>query len=123
MNYIILCLGIFILLTGFIILINPKIVFNLFRNNLESLGLYAIAIVARVILGIALIAYATQSEFPIVFQILGWLSIIAAAFLGAVGRSRFQQLLMWVTGIRLVYARSGGILAILFGGFLIYAVV
>lgn len=123
MYYMILGFGILILLSGLLILINPNVVFNLLRNNLESLSLYAIAITVRLVLGIVLIAYATVSKFPIIFQILGWLSIIAAVFLGAMGRPRFQQVLLWVTGIKPVYARFTGILAMLFGGFLIYAIV
>lgn len=123
MYYMILGFGILILLSGLLILINPNVVFHLLRDNLESLSLYAIAITVRLVLGIVLIAYATVSKFPIIFQILGWLLIIAAVFLGVMGRSRFQQVLIWVTGIKPVYARFTGILAMLFGGFLIYAIV
>ena len=123
MSYIILLLGIAILLLGVVILVNPDSIFGLIRSHSESLGLHVLAVVGRLVLGIALITYSAESHYPVALQALGWLTITAAVILGIMGRSRFKGLMTWALSFASTFGRFAGFGAILLGGFLIYAVV
>jgi hypothetical protein len=122
MNYIIILFGIATIVAGIIIVINPATVFGLLRRKLESLGLHISAVVVRIILGAALIICAAESKYPTAILILGWISIVAAAVLGIMGRTKFKRLMSWALNVAPSFGRLGGLLAILFGGFLIHAV-
>ena len=123
MNYIVILFGAATVVAGIIIVINPESVFGLMRRKLESLGLHILAVVIRIIIGVALIMYATESKYPAAILILGWISIVAASVLGIMGRTNFKRLMSWALSLAPSFGRIGGLLAILFGGFLIYAVV
>ncbi len=122
MIYVILVFGSLISFLGAVMLIRPDLVTGFFRRNSNSLGLHVLAVVVRLILGAALITYATESKYPVVFQIIGWFSVGAAIILGAIGRSRFKVLMNWALSSALSLMRIAGLSAALLGGFLIYAV-
>lgn len=123
MSYLILFFGVLILLSGAMILLNPDPVFGLFRRHGESSGFHVMAVVVRLILGIALVRYAAESKYPLALQILGWLSLVAAMVLAVMGRTRFKRLLTWALSFTSPLARIAGFFGMVFGGFLIYAVV
>jgi len=123
MNYIIILFGTATIVAGIIILINPETVFGLMRRKSESLGLHILAVVVRIILGVALIVYATESKYPTAISILGWISIVAASVLGIMGQANFRRLMSWALSLAPPFGRIGGLLAILFGGFLIHAAI
>ena len=123
MNYIIILFATATIVAGIILVINPETIFGLLRRKLESLSLQILAVVVRVILGVALIMYATESRYPTAILILGWISIVAASVLGIMGRTNFKRLMSWALSVAPSFGRIGGSLAILFGGFLIHAVV
>jgi hypothetical protein len=123
MNYIIMLFGTATIVTGIIIVINPESVFGLMRRKLESLGLHILAVVVRIIIGVALIMCAAESKYPTTILILGWISIVAASVLGIMGRNNFRRLMSWALSLKPSFGLIGGFLAILFGGFLIHAVV
>ncbi len=120
--YLIIAFSTATIIAGLIILINPEIIFGLLRRNLESLSLHVLAVVVRIILGLALVVCAAASRFPTAVLVLGWVSIVAAAVLAIVGRKNFKRLMSWALGLTPYLGRIGGVLAILFGTFLIYAV-
>ena len=123
MNYIILLFGAATLIAGIIIVINPETVFGPIRRNSESLSLHILAVVVRIIIGVALIVCAAESKYPATILIIGWVSIVAASVLGIMGRTNFMRLMSWALSVAPSFGRIGGFLAILFGGFLIHAVV
>ena len=110
-------------IAGIIILVNPEIIFGLLRNNLEKVSLQVIAIGIRLVIGILLIQYASESKFPTVIEIIGWLSIAAAVAFSAIGRRHFLSLMSWAFSLLKPYGRVGGLFAMTFGGFLVYAFV
>ena len=122
MYYIILVFGILTLLAGLVIVVKPDGIFGILRTHLESLSLHVLAVVVRIILGVALITYAADSKYPIILEILGWISLAAAIGLGIIGRAKFQSLMKWALNLGSPYGRTGGFIGILFGGFLIHAV-
>ena len=123
MNYIIILFSTATILAGIIIVINPETVFGLIRRNLESISLHVLAVVIRIIVGVALIMCAAESKYPTAILIIGWISIVAASVLGIMGRTNFKRLMSWALSVAPPFGRLGGFLAILFGGFLIHAVV
>jgi len=123
MNFIIILFGTATIVADIIIVINPETVFGLMRRNLESFGLHILAVVVRIIIGVALITCAAESKYPTTILILGWVSIVAATVLGVMGRTNFRRLMSWALGLAPSFGRIGGLLAILFGGFLIHAVI
>ena len=123
MNYLIILFGTATIVAGIFIVIKPETVFGLIRRNFESLGVHILAVVIRIIIGVALVMVAAESNYPTALLIIGWISIIAASILGMMGRTNFKRLMSWALGVVPSFGRIGGVIAILFGAFLIHAVV
>ncbi|MFC1494044.1 hypothetical protein ACFL6W_02080 [Thermodesulfobacteriota bacterium] len=123
MTYIILIFGILVLLGGLIILIKPDYIISIFRKFKNSFGFHFIAVIARIILGIALITGSCNSKYPLILQILGWFTLAAALVLGLMGRKRFIKMIEWTVELSQTCKRIMGFFGILFGCFIIYAVI
>ena len=111
------------LLTGILIVINPEVIFGFLRNNLDKLVLHILAVVIRIVLGSLLIYQSSISKFPLVIEVIGWLSIVAAILLAVMGGRNFNRLMSWALSLSKPFGRVGGVLAVAFGAFLIYAFV
>lgn len=123
MQYFIALFGVLIILVGLWLLIGPGQVFSYLDKYAGSLSLQLIAVFGRLLLGIVLIAYAAQTKFPVFLEFLGWLAVVAGITLAVIGRPRFKRIVkLLVAAIELPVVRVGGVLAGLFGAFLIYAV-
>ncbi len=123
MTLLIIIFGALTLLAGIVIVINPELIFGFLRNNLDKLGLHILAVVVRLILGALLICQSNVSKFPFVIEFIGWISIVAAIFLAVMGRRNFNRLMSWALSLSKPFGRVGGVLAVAFGAFLIYAFV
>ena len=108
---------------GILIVVDPEMVFSPFRRNSDSRYLHVMAVVGRIVLGTALIMCAKISRCPTTLLLIGWTSIVAALVLGFMGRTNFKRLMSWALNLSPVFMRAGGWIAVLFGGFLVYAVV
>ena len=122
MNYVILVFAVIMLITGAIILVNPMTVFGLMSTHSKSLKLHVFAVVVRLFVGAVLITSAQNSKFPLTFEVLGGLFILAGIILSVIGRNKFKKLVEWAMNLVPLYGRASGAFAILFGGFLGYAV-
>lgn len=87
----------------------------------QSYGMY-VAVVVRLILGAALIVVAPVSQFPMIFQALGWIVIIAAVGLIVIGRERLRSVIAWFEGFSSLIIRVWLLFGLAFAGFLIYGV-
>jgi len=123
MALLIIIFGALTLLAGIVIVISPEVIFGFLRNNLDKLVLHILAVVVRLFLGVLLICQSNISEFPFVIEVIGWLSIVAAIFLAVIGRRNFNRLMSWALSLSKPFGRVGGVLAVAFGAFLIYAFV
>ena len=123
MTVLIIIFGALTLLAGIVIVINPENIFGLLRKNIEKLELQILAVVVRLILGALLIYQSGASKFPLVIEIVGWLSIVAAIFFAVIGRNNFIRIISWALSLAKPFGRVGGVLAVCFGAFLIYAFV
>lgn len=85
-------------------------------------GIY-IAVVVRLVLGAALIIVAPTSLFPIAFQALGVIAIVAAIALVLMGRERIRRLIAWWSErFSAPMIRLWLLFGVAFGGFLVYGV-
>lgn len=123
MTLLIIIFGALTLLAGIVLGINPQVIFGLLRNHLEKPLLHILSVVIRLVLGALLITQANMSRFPFVIEVLGWLSIVAAICLGVMGRRNFNRLMLWALSLSKPLSRVGGIIAVGFGAFLVYAFV
>ena len=123
MTYIILIFGMLVLLGGLILLIKPDCVINIFIKYKNSLGFHSGAVIARIILGIALVAGSPNSRHPLILEVLGWITLAAAVILSFMGRNRFIKMIDLVIGTPQTLKRVMGFFGILFGCFFIYAVI
>ena len=123
MTIFVILFAVLTLLAGLVISINPEYVFGFLRKHLESIGLYILAIGVRLLLGVLLIYLSGVSRFPLVIEIIGWISIVAALVFLAIGRAKFNKLMTWALSLVKPLGRVGGVFAMAFGAFLIYAFV
>jgi hypothetical protein len=84
-------------------------------------GIYA-AVIVRLVLGLALIIAAPDSRFPLIFQALGWIAIVAAVALALMGRQGIRRLVAWFERFSPASIRLWLLSGTAFGGFLIYGV-
>ena len=85
-------------------------------------GIY-IAVISRLVLGAALIGVAPASSFPIVFQPLGWIAIVAAVALAVAGRQRLRRFIAWWSErFSASIIRLWLLFGLAFGAFLVYGV-
>ena len=88
----------------------------------KSWGIY-IAVIVRLVLGAALIIVAPASQFPIVFQALGVIAIVAAIALLLMGRERMRRVIAWFSErFSAPIIRLWLLFGVAFGGFLVYGV-
>jgi hypothetical protein len=88
----------------------------------KNWGIY-VAVVARLLLGAALIVVAPESRFPLVFEILGWFAIVAAVIMLFAGRVRLRRFVAWFEQSSQTMIRVWLLFGIAFGAFLVYGVV
>ena len=122
MNNVILVFAGIMLITGAIILVKPTTVFGLMSTYSKSLQLHVFAGVVRLSLGIVFVTSAQSSKFPFTLEVIGGLFIAAGIILFVIGRNKFEKLVGWALNLVPKYGRAGGVFAILFGGFLVYAI-
>ena len=85
-------------------------------------GIY-VAVIVRLVLGSALIVVAPASRFPVVFQVLGLLTIVAAIVVALMGRERIRRFLAWFSErFSAPVIRLWLLFGIAFAGFLVYGV-
>ena len=123
MTVLIIIFGALTLLAGIVIVINPEVIFGFLRNNLDKLVLHILAVVVRLVIGVLLIYQSSISKFPFVIEIIGWFSIVAAIIIAVMGRRKFNRLMSWALSLSKPLGHVGGVLAVAFGAFLIYAFV
>jgi len=88
----------------------------------KSWGIY-VAVIVRLILGSALIIVAPASLFPIVFQVLGVIAIVAAIVLLLMGRERMRRFIAWFSArFSAPIVRLWLLFGAAFGGFIVYGV-
>ena len=123
MSILIIIFGLLMLLAGISLITKPEIIIRVLRENSNKLWLHIGAVVVRLLLGALLIYQASVSRFPVTMEVIGWIAIFAAIVFTIIGRNNFKRLISWAFSLVEPFGRIGGVLAICFGSFLIYAFV
>jgi hypothetical protein len=121
MTFFIILFGTVIIIAGIIIIFNPDYIFGFLKKHIAKLGMHIAAIVIRLLLGALFISQAGVSKYPLTMEIIGWISIIAAVILAVMGRNNFNRIMSWALSLAKPVGRIGGLFAVGFGAFLIYA--
>ena len=123
MNVFVILFGLFIIVMAGFMALNPKRFTDIMLQFSDSVWMHVGAVAVRIVLGIVLILVADQSRFPMALHIIGWIAIVAGVMIALVPHAKFTQLIHWVFSKLARYTRIAAIFALLFGGFLIYAVI
>ena len=102
-------------------MINPQTIFGFLRKNIENPVIQLFAILVRLVIGILLITQSNLSRYPLAIEIIGWILIVAGISLALIGPVNFRQLMSWVLKKFAAFGQIAGVIAIAFGGFLVYA--
>lgn len=84
-------------------------------------GMY-LAVVSRLVLGVALLAAAPDAGLPAVFRVIGWLSIIAAIAIPIIGREKIGGLIRWLGSRPGSVVRLWLLVGLALGGVLVFGV-
>lgn len=107
-----------ICLTGIIL---PAQLLHAVRAAWQYHAALFVAIMVRLTVGALLVLAAPQSRYPLALETLGWLAIVAALLIPAVGRKRIGQLLNWWCLRSALGVRMWSLAGLAFGCFLVYA--
>ena len=112
--------GLAITSLGLLESLHPRKLIGLVSGPWQSgAGIY-LAVGLRLAFGLVLIGASTESRFPAAFQILGAVSLAAAAAIPVLGKSRLQRFVNWWTARPMGFIRAWGLGAAGFGAFLVY---
>ena len=92
--------------------------FGVLKRNRDDIGAHVLGVVVRLGLGVFLVVQSSVSKSPLVIEILGWLSIVAAMGPALIGRRNFHRLIAWSLLWVKPMGRIAGALAVVFGAFL-----
>ena len=123
MIQVIIFFGVLVFVAGILLLVRPSLIIGFLESKGDRVWVYSAAVFTRVVLGLFLVGQAVNSKFPLIIEILGWVSLAAGLFLGLLGRDRFTRFMRWIIEKVKPFAPLGGLFAALFGGFLVYAFV
>ncbi len=106
---------------GAIVIVKPAVAHDLTRLFADKTGMW-IATAIRAVLGLGLLAAASDSKAPIVLSILGLLILIVAIAMPILGLERHRKMIDWWLARRRTVEMLCGIAAIVFGVALIYLI-
>ena len=122
-KFIVLAIGVTVIVLAGWGIFAPEKLMTIVKSAMDKYcGIYT-AVIVRLALGSALIIVAPASLFPIVFQALGVIAIVAAIALVLMGRERIRRFLAWWSerfSVQIV--RLWLLFGVAFGGFLVYGV-
>lgn len=100
----------------------PDKILKLVNGALQKDWGIHVAVLARLLLGAALIIAAPQSRFPLIFEILGWIAVVAAVVILFMGRGRLRKFVAWFERFSPAMIRVWLLFGIAFGAFLVYGI-
>ena len=121
MKILVLIIGIIIALAGIVGVADPSVPLEIGRSLLTTAALYVVA-VARVGVGLLLLAVASGSRAPAVLRVLGVVIVIAGIVTPLFGVERSQAVLNWWAGQGATMMRLTMCLPVVLGLFIAYAV-
>lgn len=119
---VVLALGVVVAALSLWGLLAPDKMMNLVTGTLDKDWGIHFAVVVRLFFGAALIIAAPDSRFPEVFEIIGWIAIVAAVAIVLMGRGRLRRFVAWFDRLSQTMIRIWLLFGIAFGAFLVYGI-
>ena len=93
-----------------------------FVRSLQTTNAHYIVAAVRLIFGVILLSVASVSRTPKILRVLGAFIIIAGVITPFLGVERHRAILDWYSSQGSLFTRAWGIVAVVFGVFIVYAV-
>jgi hypothetical protein len=120
-RWVAIAFGLAIVAIGVVAMVDPALLLGAATFTQTSVGLY-IAAGLRVVFGLVLIGSATSARLPRTVRILGAFIVLAGIVTPFVGIERVGAIVEWWSAQGVAFLRAWGMLAAIFGLFIIYAV-
>ena len=120
MAYVVTFLGGLVVLMGLWGLISPVHLIQSF-SGMPLRSRFHTAVLFRFVFGMLLVLVAPQCRFPVVVRVIGFIAMIAAVVVLAMGFKKFESFIRWWLSHPPSFTRSWSGVAIAFGALLIYA--
>jgi hypothetical protein len=121
MKFLTVLIGAFALIVGVIGVTVPSALMKAADYATTPIGLYAAAAL-RIGIGIVLFLVAPTTRAPKLLRVFGAIAIAAGVFTALVGVDRARAILAWETAHGSILIRLSAVLALVFGGFIVFAV-
>jgi hypothetical protein len=114
--------GLLIVILGFVGVVAPGILVTIGLRSVTPAGLYVVAAL-RIIIGLVLLGASAASRTPRTLRVLGIVALAAGVMTPFLGVERARAIMNWLLAPGPVVMRLWALLAVAFGGFIIYIVV
>jgi hypothetical protein len=114
-------IGLIVIVEGVVGVVAPSALLRAGEYFTTSMGLYAAAAL-RIAIGIVFILVAPTSRAPKVMRVLGAIVVGAGVITALVGVDRARAMLAWEIAQGTTLIRLGALLALVFGGLIVFAV-
>jgi hypothetical protein len=121
MRFLAVLIGVFVVVVGLIGVVAPAALLRIADYVTTPIGLYAAAAI-RIAIGIVLILVAPTTRAPKLIRVFGGIGIGAGVITALVGIDRARAILAWETAQGPTLIRLSAVLALFFGGFIVFAV-
>ena len=122
MGIILTLIALAIIFIGVMLVWKPDSVMGMVKLYADETGLQVMASIGRILVGLAFIVYASQSNLPTLLTILGWLAIISGVVFLFLKQETFSNLVRTVVNQYGQFAQIAGGIATLLGLIVLYAV-
>jgi len=123
MTWIVVFLGACVVGAGGYGLVRPEGLIGVVKAAWKTPAALPFAVGLRVALGIALLVAAPECRYPLAMQVIGVISLLAAAAGLVMGRARLDAFVDWWARRPPGFVRAWAVVAIAFGGFLVFAAI
>ena len=107
---------------GVMLIWKPYSVLGMVKLYADETGLQVFASIGRILIGVALIVYASHSNLPGLLTLLGWITLISGVVILLLKQETFSGFIRKVINDYGSYAMYAGIVAIILGLIVLYAV-
>ncbi len=121
MKFLAVLIGVFVLVVGFVGVTAPSALLRAADYVTTPIGLYAAAAI-RISIGIVLILVARNTRAPKLIRVFGGIAVAAGVITAFVGVDRARAILAWETAQGPTLIRLSAVLALVFGGLIVFAV-
>jgi len=121
MRFLTVVIGVVVLVVGLIGVVAPAALLRVADYATTPIGLYAAAAI-RIGIGIVLILVAPSTRAPKLIRVFGGIAIAAGVITAVLGVDRARAIVTWETAQGTTLIRLSAVLAVVFGGYLVFAV-